>query len=40
MIIEFTPADGEARRWDLKTTAILIPERRPWRRSAGSGGRR
>lgn len=26
MIIEFTPADGEARRWDLKTTAILIPE--------------
>lgn len=26
MIITYTPADGEERRWDLKTVRILMPE--------------
>lgn len=26
MIIEYQPADGEARRWDLKSNPLLMPE--------------
>lgn len=35
MIIEYTPATGEARRWDLKQTAILIPEAAAVERACG-----